>query len=220
MDIKKSMFANLFIMVGILSYSSATYSGSIHESVPSQIDPASRYLFFLHGKIVEKKGVPARSKKYGDYEYRGMLQTFADSGFEVISEARGKGTDIHDYSSEVAAGVEKLISAGVPAKNITISGFSKGGRMTLVISSLVGNTDVNYVVLAGCRTSDIDNLGLNPVGKVLSIYDSNDDKFESCAEIFASVEDGLTSSELVLNVGDGHGVFYQPMSEWVQPMLK
>ena len=85
---------------------------------------------------------------------------------------------------------------------------------------MVNNKDVNYVVLAGCRTTDIDNLGLNPVGKVLSIYDSHDDKFESCAEIFAAGDEDLKSNELVLSVGDGHGVFYQPMDEWIQPMLK
>jgi hypothetical protein len=211
---------NSIIIISMLSYSSLADSGSIHESVPSKIDPTSRYLFFLHGKIVEKKGVPASSKKYGDYEYKEMLQTFADDGFEVISEARSKGTDIHDYSSEITESVEKLINAGTPAKNITVSGFSKGGRMTLVISSLLDNKDVNFVVLAGCRTSDIDNLGLNPVGKVLSIYDSNDDKFESCSKIFAAGDESLKSNELVLSIGDGHGVFYQPMDEWVQPMLK
>jgi hypothetical protein len=149
-----------------------------------------------------------------------MLKTFSSEGFEVISEVRSKGTDIFDYSYQVAADVEKLISAGVSGKNITVSGFSKGGRMTLVVSSLLENAEVNYVVLAGCRTPDIGNLDLSPVGRVLSIYDSNDDKFESCSEIFATASEGLEANEIVLNIGDGHGVFYRPLDDWVQPMVK
>ena len=203
-----------------LGYAGCAYSGSIHESLPNNIDPEKRYLFFLHGKIIEKKGVPARSKKYGSYEYREMLKTFSSGGFEVISETRGKYTDILEYSSQVAADVEKLIGAGVPGKNITVSGFSKGGRMTLVVSSLLGDRNVNYVILAGCRSTDIDGYDLRLVGRVLSIYDSNDDKFESCSEIFSAGGDGLEANEIVLSVGDGHGVFYRPLDEWVKPMIE
>ena len=209
----------LVLASAVWGYASSAFAGSIHEAVPSNVDLDKRYLFFLHGKIVEKKGVPARSKKYGAYKYRKMLKVFAGEGFEVISEARSKGTDIFDYSSEVIEDVEKLISTGVPAKNITVAGFSKGGRMTLVVSSLLDNKDVNFVVLAGCRSTDIDNLGLSPTGRVLSIYDSNDDKFESCSEIFSAGGEGLESNEIVLEIGDGHGVFYQPMDEWVNPLV-
>jgi hypothetical protein len=211
----------VFLVLTCSSYGlmSAAYSGSIQESTPSNPSPDARYLFFLHGKIVEKKGVPARSKKFGDYKYREMLITFADAGFEVISEARSSGTDIHDYSEKVAGDVNKLISAGVPAKNITISGFSKGGRMTLVVSSLLGNKDVNYVVLAGCRSSDIDNLYLNPAGRILSMYDSSDDSFESCSKIFSAGGEGLVTKEIVLEIGGGHGVFYKPIDEWVKPLV-
>lgn len=206
--------------LAIVPFIASAESGSIYESVPKNVDSTARYLFFLHGKIVEQKGVPASSKKYGDYEYMKMLQIFADAGFEVISEARSKGADINDYSSKISDSVEKLIDAGIPAKNITVSGFSKGGRMTLLISSLLENKDVNFVVLAGCRTSDIDNLGLSPIGRIMSIYDSNDDTFGTCAEIFASGGDDLITNELVLSIGDGHRVFYQPLDEWVQPMIK
>ena len=217
---KKLIFsATLILTIILYGIINITYAGSVQESIPINPNIKARYLFFLHGKIIEKKGDPATSKKYGDYEYQKMLKVFNEAGFEVISEARSNGTDINDYSAKVADDVDKLIGSGVPAKNITISGFSKGGRMTLVVSSLLDIKNVNYVVLAGCRSNDIDNLDLSPTGRVLSIYDSYDDTFESCAEIFSAGEEDLISKEIVLNIGDGHGVFYTPVDEWVLPLI-
>ena len=196
------------------------YADFIHQSIPEKMPIHSHYLFFMHGKIVEKKGIPATSKLYGDYQYQSMLNRFASNGFHVISETRSRGTDIYDYASKVAEQVEQLIDIGVPASNITISGFSKGGRITLVVSSLLKNKDINYVVLAGCRTSDIYKFNLKPSGRVLSLFDEDDDRFESCSEIFLEGQHNLQSKEIILNIGDGHGVFYSPITEWVEPMMK
>lgn len=60
---------------------------AIYKEVPQKIDPGSRYLFFLHGQIVENKGIRPTSEKYGTYEYRKILDTFKKKGFIVISEA-------------------------------------------------------------------------------------------------------------------------------------
>ena len=216
---KKATIVILLSLLGV-SCMQSKYANFIHTSPPDNIDQASYYLFFMHGKIVEKEGVPASSKRYGDYEYHGMLDIFASSGFNVISEARNSGTNIYDYASDIADQVEHLISAGVPASHITISGFSKGGRMTLVVSSLLNNKDLNYVVLAGCRTSNIENFNLRPSGRVLSIFDENDDSFESCSEIFSEGKNNLHAREIILNTGDGHGAFYTPITEWVNPLIK
>ena len=130
------------------------YKDLIHTSTPTSINAESRYLFFLHGKIVEKKGIPATSRRYGDYDYLDMLDTFASNGFNVISETRSSGTDVHDYAFKITDQVVELIRSGVPASHITVSGFSKGGRMTMIVSSILNNKDINYVVLAGCRLSN------------------------------------------------------------------
>jgi len=211
-----SLILLIFLLSGCIQ---SKYADFIHTSIPENIDEKSKYLFFMHGKIVEKKGLPASSKIYGDYEYKSMLDSFASNGFNVISEARSSDTDIYDYAIIIAEQVEQLISAGVPPSNITISGFSKGGRVTLVVSTLLNNKDLNYVVLAGCRESDIYKFNLAPSGRVLSIYDSNDAKFNSCSEIFTEGSTNLQTKEIVLNIGDGHGVFYAPLTEWVTPMV-
>ena len=203
----------------LASCTTSKYTQFIHTSTPKNIDKKNRYLFFMHGKIVEKKGLPASSRKYGYYAYQDMLDTFASKGFIVISEPRRSGTDIYNYAIKVSEQVKQLIKVGVPPTNITVSGFSKGGRISMVVSSLLNNKEINYVVLAGCRASDIGFYNLTPTGRVLSIYDSNDDMFGSCSNIFSAGKDNLHSNEIVLNIGDGHGVFYQPMAEWIDPMI-
>jgi len=193
-------------------------AGEILKIPPDEISQTGRYLFFMHGKIVEKKGLPAKSKKYGSYEYNKILKSIANEEFVVLSEARRGGTDIYEYSKKVAEQVNELISKGVPPRNITVSGFSKGGRMTAVVSSLVANKDINYVILAGCRESDISKYDIQLSGRILSIYDKNDDTFGSCDELFATGE-GIESKEIVLTIGDGHGVFYRPRKEWIEPVV-
>ena len=215
----KSILTLIVLSVFLTGCAQSKYADLIHKSTPVKINTEGHYIFFMHGKIVEKKGLPASSKRYGDYDYVEILDSFASHGFNVISEARSSGTDVHDYAYKVAKQVEKLISSGVPASHITVSGFSKGGRMTLIVSSLLNSKDVNYVVLAGCRLSNKYDYDLNPSGRVLSIYDSSDDTFGSCSRIFAEGKDKLITNEIVLNSGDGHGVFYSPINEWVDPIL-
>jgi len=217
---KPSLYSQItYIFLGVSLFAFNTQGGEILKSPPDEVNPTDKYLFFMHGKIVEKKGLPARSKKYGSYQYKDMLKALADKGFIVISEARGKGTDIYDYSSEIVGQVNGLISKGIPPRNITVSGFSKGGRMTAVVSSLSANKDVNYVILAGCRGSDISQYDLHLNGRILSIYDKNDDRFGSCDELFTVGDESLVSNEIVLTTGKGHGVFYMPRDEWIEPLV-
>ena len=59
-------------------------------------------------------------------------------------------------------------------------------------------------------------------GNVLSIYDSSDDYAGSCQEVFA-YSDGKGISrydEIVLNIGTGHGILYQPLDEWISPTVE
>ena len=43
---------------------------------PANISPNKRYLFYLHGKIIEDQGIPAISPDYGEYEYEAILDKF------------------------------------------------------------------------------------------------------------------------------------------------
>lgn len=65
---------------------------------PTSVDPAKRYMFYLHGKIIEDQGIPAVSPEYGTYEYEAILAKLASFGFTVISEQRTKDTDGMKYA--------------------------------------------------------------------------------------------------------------------------
>jgi hypothetical protein len=192
---------------------------------PTQIDPTKRYLFYMHGKIIEDQGLPAISPEFGQYQYEEILDALESYGFVVISEQRPKDADGWEYARRGASQVGELLTAGVPPGSITVVGASKGASIAAGVSYLVGNPDVNYVLLGSCHPSLIEQWkqqGVTLSGNVLAIRDAADDEFSgSCAELFnLSQGKGLSRrDELVLHVGTGHGILYHPMPEWVLPTV-
>jgi len=195
-------------------------------SFPTEIDPSSRYMFYIHGRIIEDQGIPAVSPEFGEYRYEEILNTLQSYGFEVISEQRPKNANGWEYAQITAKQVSELIEAGVPSSSITVVGASKGAAIAAVASDLVGNPEVNYVLLGTCHPTLVDEWkqgGLILSGNVLAIYDFEDDEYSgSCEELFGLAEGkGLNRhKELVLKVGTGHGILYQPLPEWVLPTVQ
>jgi len=193
---------------------------------PNSIDPTKRYMFYLHGKIIEDQGIPAVSPEFGEYRYEEILKTLQSYGFEVISEQRLKNANSWEYAQKTASQVSELLEAGVPPGSITVVGASKGAAIAAVSSDLVGNSEMNYVLLGTCHpnlVAEWKQEGLILSGNVLSIYDFEDDEYSgSCKELFSLAEGkGLNHhNELVLEVGTGHGILYQPLSEWILPTVK
>ena len=112
----------------------------IVADVPDTVDPAARYLFYLHGAIIERAGERPTHPVFGVYEYRKILETFADRGLIVISEARPAGTEAAEYAAKVAQQVRTLLAAGVPPDHVTVAGFSKGGGIAILASSSLART--------------------------------------------------------------------------------
>lgn len=192
---------------------------------PDEIDPDNRYLFYLHGKIIEDQGLPAISPDYGEYRYQEILDAFEGYGFRVISETRPKDTDSFIYAQKIAGQVRILLDAGVPAENISVIGASKGAGIALLASNLLAEQDINYVLLAICHPDVVQSLIQEHTylhGRILSIYDGVDENAGSCAELFTfSAGLGLADyDEIVLDIGTGHGILYEPMDEWVLPAVK
>ena len=117
---------------------------------PTSIDPVKRYMFYLHGRIIEDQGLLAISPDFGEYQYEAILQKLESHGFEVISEQRPKGTNGEQYARRVAEQVKTLIDSGVPPGNITVVGASKGAGIATTVSSLAENTGLNFVLLGFC----------------------------------------------------------------------
>jgi hypothetical protein len=192
---------------------------------PTHIDPALKYLFYLHGRIIEDQGIPAISPEFGEYQYEEILETLSGYGFIVISEQRPKDTDGVSYANKIRNQVTKLLNADVPANHITVIGASKGAGITIYVSHLLENKEVNFVIMGICHPQEVERLmqsQVNLYGNVLSIYDYKDDYAGSCQELFTFSEGkGISRyDEIVLNIGTGHGILYQPLDEWVIPAVQ
>jgi hypothetical protein len=193
---------------------------------PTEVDPTNKYMFYLHGKIIEDQGLPAISPVYGEYQYEEILNVLESYGFVVVSEQRPKNADGWQYAQRGARQIAELISSNVPPGHITVVGASKGASIATVISNLVGIPEVNYVLLGSCHPSLISEWkeqGVTLSGNVLAIYDVADDEYSgSCEDLFArSKGKGLGQHlEIVLHVGTGHGILYKPLEEWVAPTVR
>src|SRR5512141_1285082 len=165
---------------------------------PSSIDPAKRYMFYLHGKIIEDQGIPAVSTEYGEYQYEAILEKLASHGFTIISEQRQKNTDGMKYAERVAQQVTELLNAGVPAKNITVVGASKGAAITIAISDILANQELNYVLMGTCDSETIQlykQKNIYLYGNILTIRDTTDKLSASCQGLFAFSEGKIVRHE-------------------------
>lgn len=195
-------------------------NNNIFQDVPDKPESTKRYLFYLHGLIVEVAGIRPESEEHGFYEYQLILEELAQEGFIVISEAREKGTEIKPYAEKVASQVKKLLAHGVLPEQITIIGASKGGIIAAYVSTMLQEKKLNYVFLAGLFEKYLTDEKLKLYGNVLSIHDRAD-KLSITPPLYFQRSEGLGEfEEIVLSLDLGHGLIYKPYREWIDPMLK
>ncbi|MCJ7581786.1 MAG: hypothetical protein MUP98_14800 [Candidatus Aminicenantes bacterium] len=173
----KQFIKFLFLLILLNAWSIALPSQTYSWNFPENIDPQSRYLFFLHGRIVEDSGLRPTSE-----EFR------------------------------------------VPPQHITVAGASKGGAITVVVSSKLQNKDLNFVLIATCEDLFVDSVVDRKIfltGRVLSLYDVGDVLMGSCQKYFQeSLNSGLGEhKEIAIDMGNGHGFHYKPSPEWIEPLL-
>lgn len=194
--------------------------GALWKEIPAKVDANARYLFYLHGAIVENEGIRPTSPLYGVYEYEQILDTFVNKGFVVISERRPRGTVPTAYAAKVVGQINSLLKAGVSPRHITVVGASRGGAITIAVSSALRNKELNFVILAACGNSDIYKT-FNPDlwGNVLSIYDYKD-TVGPCQQFYDKATGLNRHREIVVKLGLGHGLLYRPLKEWVDPVVE
>lgn len=184
----------------------ALISGAVlMTGFPRISNAAEKHLIYMQGCCV-KQASSAVAK-----DYQRIAQALRDSGFNVFFELRTSDMTDSDeqaqaYAAKIAQHVQDLMAKGVAPENITVSGFSLGSSTALVASGLIANPKVNYVLLAGCP-ADAGRVAIDYTkvrGRVLSILDSKDDKFGSCAGHLPS---DVTFKEITLDSGVGHKVF-------------
>jgi hypothetical protein len=195
-------------------------SGAVWAGVPAQVRPDARYVIYLHGRIVEEKGRRPTDERFGIYEYQQILDTLAASGAEVISEQRPGGTDFRAFGSHVADQVRRLLAGGVPAERIAVVGFSKGGAIAMIASALLDDARVTFVFLGSCGDWVQGRDDLDVRGRILSIYEASDELGTSCEPLFAQAGDPGEHREIRIDTGAGHGAFFRPRSEWLDPLFQ
>jgi hypothetical protein len=213
----------LHALVGVLllvATPAPAQRGSILDDVPAQVRPRARYLIYLHAKIVEEKGSRPTDERFGPYEYAEILDTLAALGAEVIAEQRPQGTDFRQFGSHVADQVRRLLAAGVSAERIAVVGFSKGGAIAIIASALLGDPRVTFVFLGPCGDWVTGRDDVNVRGRILSIYEASDELGTSCEPLFAQATDPGEHREIRIDTGAGHGAFYRPRAEWLDPLFQ
>ena len=200
------------------SQGAAQSQGVLFIDVPEKVNKDARYLIYLSGYIVEAGNTRPTSPKFGVYEYEKILDTFRQSNFIVISEARKKDPEIEPFTLKVVEQVRRLLNAGVPPQHITVVGASQGSWIAMLVSTYLKNRDVNFVLIAACSADEGFLKVVNLHGNVLSIYEKSD-LAQSCQN-YRTDASGLNRwKEVELNTGLKHGFLFRPMKEWIEPTI-
>jgi len=208
-----------FALLLMIPNACAKYDSQVEKTAQAP-DAGAKYLFYLHGRIIEEQGIRPTDPRYGVYEYEQILDTFKRLGFTVISEARPKGTDPKQYASHTADQIQGLLRTGVPPRRITVVGASKGAVIAMLTSTALRNRDVNFVIMSNCNDWVAENFQIDLHGNVLSIYDVNDEFGATCQRFFDSATGLNRHREVELKIGIGHAILYKPMKEWVDLVVE
>ncbi|HUM48276.1 MAG TPA: alpha/beta hydrolase [Chitinophagales bacterium] len=182
---------------------------------------AEKYMFYLHGAIVESQGAKAVSPSFGEYKYDDILAAFRKEGFTVMSEVRKPNTDIKEYARTITEQINGLLKKGIPAKDITVVGASKGALIAMHVSDFVKNKEMNFVFLAACNDGNFESFPeIRYYGNILSIYERSDGIGESCYR-FREKSAATVShyKEIEISTGLEHGFLFRPLPEWMKPTV-
>jgi len=201
-----------------LVLSAPVYAGEVSTTMPDQITPGDKYVFYVHGGKYDKTNKIPNHAVFGKYNLEGIKQALQDPTYHLIAMPRPSKMKKIEASAQLASNVEQLILNGVNPKDISLVGFSSGAIIVILAASKLEKNQLNLVLLAGCAGVVMWDNNLKVWGHVLSLYDKEDDFVSSCA-VLKSRGDGVTSfAETVLNSGKGHGVFFNPAPQWVDPV--
>lgn len=209
-----------FILILLFVVTSVTARAAQREyAFPSIINPAGHYVFYSHGFIVEGDDPTPIHPRWGEYDFPSIQKALDDDSYTLIAHHRPKGINPVKYASRLANEVTHLITAGVPPEKITLTGFSRGGAITILASNALQNSRVNVVILAGCAGFINRNRDIQLYGRVLSIYETSDD-VGSCNLLKARSPKLKEFEEIAISTGKEHGAFYRPIDEWLVPLKR
>lgn len=215
----KSVPVFLLLFLAIIP---AIQGQTISTFIPRKVDASKKYLFYLHGAIVQEQGINAVSPDFGAYEYLNILDTLRSYGYNVISEARPKDTEEVKYAGKVSKQIDTLLHLGVAPENIIVVGASMGAYITIETANKLKNRKINYVIMALCNEYNLNfysKYRKELCGNFLSIYESSDQK-GPCDKLLMEQHCKSGYKEVRLDMGNGHGFIYKPYKEWILPLVQ
>jgi hypothetical protein len=179
-----------------------------------------KYIFYLHGKIIEIQGKNAVSEEFGNYEFDNIVNALKMENSEIFAEVRHKNVDYLEYANKVSNQIDSLINLGINPKNITIIGASKGAIIASNISNMNSNP-VNYVFLAGNNDYQEEHNNWEFHGQILCFYDSSDTIAGKNYNYWMNKPNYTTTfQQIKIDKNLGHGFLYKPYKEWIEPTKK
>jgi pimeloyl-ACP methyl ester carboxylesterase len=195
------------------------YCASIYDTFPGTIHPDERYVIYSHGLIVEGKNPTPEHPRFGIYDFPAIkLALFREGDFNLIAHHRPANTNFSEYVSTLESWVRQLLAARVKPGRITLVGFSRGAQLTLYASSRLEAAGINTALMAVCPEGGFG--GEQPLalgGHVLSIFETSD-VVGTCEMLAKRSPNLLSFREVAISTGLGHGAFYRPIPEWLEPL--
>ncbi len=219
-----SLLRTLVFSACLVFPAAALPAGVLHE-YPENLDADQNYLFYLHGRIIEDKGIRPTHPQYGIYEYEAILNELASRGYTVVSEVRKPGTRPVEYARRLSDRIRRYRENNVAVNSvavnsvagITIVGFSKGAVISLLTSSMLDDASIRYAILAGCWDA-VTESDLNISGRVLSLYDVSD-SVGSCQPLADKSTRLRSFEERTFDTGKSHGLFFTPDPVWLNTLF-
>jgi hypothetical protein len=179
-----------------------------------------KYIYYLHGRIIEIQGKNAVSEVYGNYEFDSIVNALRDSNTEVIAEIRNENVDFLQYANKISKEIDSLIKLGIKSKDITVIGASKGAIIASNISNINTNP-INYIFLAGNNDYQEEHNDWKFHGQVLCFYDESDTIAGKNYDFWKNKSNFITKFEQIkIDKKLGHGFLYKPYKDWVEPTKK
>lgn len=179
-----------------------------------------KYIYYLHGRIIEIQGKEAVSDEYGKYEFDSIVMALSGAEHIVIAEIRTENVDYLEYANKVSNEIDSLVKTGIKPIDITVIGASKGAIIASHISNINLNP-VNYVFLAGNNEYQEKNNNWKFHGQVLCFYDLSDSIAGGNYDYWKNKENYTTKFEQIeLKTHLGHGFLYKPLNAWIEPTRK
>ncbi|MDY3537115.1 hypothetical protein JSO59_000995 [Riemerella anatipestifer] len=189
-------------------------------SCKTNIQNQKKYIYYLHGRIIEIQGKNAVSEEFGKYEFDNIVKALKVENSEVIAEIRNENVDYLEYANKVSNQVDSLISLGINPKNITIIGASKGAIIASNISSINPNP-INYIFLAGNNDYQEEHNDWKFHGQILCFYDDSDNIAGKNYDYWKNKLNFTSKFEQIkIDKNIGHGFLYKPYREWIEPTRK